>query len=152
MKFPGILFSVGFLHCVELVWRRLGRRTNTCTYPITLPYRHSQAQSLSHSSHSWTITPWRINSHLENPTFLESTHGLQDTCPPPPQNTPQMKSQILPTSNGEGNVQTKEAARMNHRKEAEVGIKVLFFFFFFYYKKKNYSEEVQMQHNITGTI
>lgn len=55
--------------------------------------------------------------------------------PAPPKNTPQMKSQSLPTSNGEGNVHTKEAARMNHREEAEVGIKVLFFFSFFIIKK-----------------
>lgn len=42
---------------------------------------------------------------------------------------------------------------MNHTKEAEVVIKVLFFFSFFIIKKKpNYSEEVQMQQNITGTI
>lgn len=56
--------------------------------------------------------------------------------------TPEVKSQSLATirvkfpSNGEGNTHTRKAVRMNHRKEAEVAIKVLFFFSFFIIKTK----------------
>lgn len=146
MKFPGILFSVGFLHPVEFLWRRLGRCTNTCAYPIALPMdahksslfpiqREPQIPVAARPPATGESTAATKNIHTKKQTNHHHKPGEPTGLarPLPQKNlTPLKKSQSLPTlkfpSEREGNARTREAARRNHRKKAEVRIKVLCFF------------------------
>lgn len=169
VKFPGILFSVGFLHAVEFLWRRLKRCTNPCSYPIALPMdthkliqREPQIPVTARPSTTGESTiSYKNHTYKETNQSPPQTWRAHRDCktPVPAKNlNPLKKSQSLPTirvkfpSEGEGNARTRGAARKNHRKEAEVRIKVLCFFNYKKKKKETYLEEVQIQRNRTCTI
>lgn len=100
-------------------------------------YGWSQAQALSHTKKRPTpVIAGETTTTYKTPFSGEHTWIAR---PLPKKPTPQMKAKAYPTirvkfpSNSESNMHTKAAARLNHKNDAHIRIKILFFF---YYKKK----------------